>query len=258
MSIKSEDPRKIHDGYKEAVVDSLLNNLAARVSGRDGYYKIIYGAKPSKTLLSEFILPMPEGEREGDEEADPIQISAHGLDFQIRTDASDEKMLVRLSGSVYVRVVPTADEVASGGVLEVSFPLKREVGRELRDRVRSSLKKLEEELGGQTHADWRLKSLEARAAAYASMGLQFDKARDRTTTEDVESENGTGSDEEAKGTTVAQSVPDGLAEDVPSPAKWIRLDLDLPAFEFSASTAADDARSATEALNAAIAAQLSA
>ena len=51
MSIKSEDPRKIHDGYKEAVVDSLLNNLAARVAGRDGYYKIIYGAKPSKTLL---------------------------------------------------------------------------------------------------------------------------------------------------------------------------------------------------------------
>lgn len=257
MSIKSEDPRKIHDGYKEAVVDSLLNNLAARVAGRDGHYKVIYGAKPSKTLLSEFILPMPEGEREGDEEADPIQISAHGLDFQIRTDASDEKMLVRLTGAVYVRVVPTADEVASGGVLEVSFPLKREVGRELRDRVRSALKKLEEELGGQSHADWHLKSLEARAAAYASMGLPFDSARDRTTANDAETEEGAGSDEEAKSTTVAQNFPDGLAEDVPPPAKWIRLDLNLPEFEFSASTAADDARSATEALNAEIAAQLS-
>jgi hypothetical protein len=52
MTIKCLDPRKIHDAYKEAVVDSLLNNLSARVSGRGEFYQIIFGYKPSKALIS--------------------------------------------------------------------------------------------------------------------------------------------------------------------------------------------------------------
>lgn len=70
MSILSKNPRNIHPAYKEAVVDSLLNGLSARLAGRGDFYKVIYGAKPSAALMSEFIVPMPPEERGGDEEAD--------------------------------------------------------------------------------------------------------------------------------------------------------------------------------------------
>src|SRR5260221_857803 len=100
MAVSSKDPRAIHDAYKEAVVDSLLNNLSGRLAGRGDFYRVIYGAKPSTALISEFIVPMPVDERMGDEEADPIRISAHGLDFQIRAAAVDTTMTVRVTGAV--------------------------------------------------------------------------------------------------------------------------------------------------------------
>ena len=115
MPILSKNPRDIHPAYKEAVVDSLLNGLSARLAGRGDFYKVIYGAKPSTTLMSEFIVPMPPEERGGDEEADPIQISAHGMDFQIRSAAVGSSMRVSLTGAVYVRILPTEDEVKPGG-----------------------------------------------------------------------------------------------------------------------------------------------
>lgn len=261
MSVKSKDPRKVHDAHKEAVVDSLLNNLSARVSGRGSNYRVIHGGKPSRTLLSEFILPMPVDEREGDEEADPIQISAHGLDFQVRRDADASKMRVGVTGAIYVRILPAASEVGSGGVLEVSFPLKREVERELKEKVRSALQKLADELGGRSHPEWQVRSTTARASAFAQMGLPFEGAKDRTVAEvedavdDSEAEE---ADESAGSTTVAQGIPDALAGDILPPAKWFRLDLKLPEFEFTTASAIFDAKVATDALNASILEQMQA
>jgi hypothetical protein len=259
MAVKSRDPRKIHDANKEAVVDSLLNNLSARVSGRGSNYRVIHGGKPSRTLLSEFILPMPVEEREGDEEADPIQISAHGLDFQMRRDASAAKVRVGVTGAVYVRILPTADEVCAGGILEVSFPLKREVERELKEKVRSALQKLAGELGSRSHPDWQVRSTEVRATAFAQMGLPFEGAKDRTVeeAEDTVGDSTTDeSDESAGSTTVVQGIPDALAADISPPAKWFRLDLQLPEFEFTTASADFDAKVATEMLNASILEQL--
>ncbi|MHB8743121.1 MAG: helicase-related protein [Sulfuricaulis sp.] len=265
MTVKCLDPRKIHDAYKEAVVDSLLNNLSARVSGRGEFYSVIFGNKPSKVLLSEFLLPMPEQERSGDEEADPIQISAHGLDFQIRSDTRDEKLQVQLTGAVYVRILPTADDIRPGGRLELSFPLTHAAERALKDEVNASLRKLKETLpGGDRHPDWRGRSLEARRAAYATLGLPFEPARDRTgeDEEDVGVEDEDGASEEGENASRIRvsargnPIPDALASDSALPAKWHRIDLDLPPFLFSASTAASDASLATDTLNAAISARL--
>jgi hypothetical protein len=83
MPVRCANPKEIHDACKEAVVDSLLNSLSARLAGRGEFYPVIYGSKPSAVLMSEFLLPMPQEERDNDEEADPIRISSHGLDFQI-------------------------------------------------------------------------------------------------------------------------------------------------------------------------------
>lgn len=265
MPILSKPPRDIHPAYKEAVVDSLLNGLSARLAGRGDFYKVIFGTKPSVALMSEFIVPMPADERGGDEEADPIRISAHGTDFQIRSTATDTTLGVSVTGAVYVRILPTEDEVKPGGRLEATFPLTREARAEIRGKVRDALAKLVAELpSGKAHPEWPEKSYQARKSVYESMGLPFDNLLDRAPTEEeaegVEDENDEGGEEgEARPVqevTVGVATPDGLAEDIPPPPKWLRLELTLPSFEFTPATAEADAKKATEALNEVIAKQL--
>jgi hypothetical protein len=271
MIVLSKNPREIHEAYKEAVVDSLLNNLSARLAGRGDFYKVIYGSKPSSALMSEFIVPMPAEERGGDEEADPIRISAHGLDFQVRADAKATKMVVNVKGAVYVRILPTEDEVKSGGRLEAIFPLTRQARQEIRARIREALSKLATELpGGNKHPDWRVKSQEARKSVYEAMGVPFDNGRDRSQADVVAPEEPEDEQEPSKATgeegenrpvqevPVSATLPDHLASDISPPPKWLCLELQLPSFEFSAVSAESDAKKASDALNAAIEQQLTA
>lgn len=267
MPILSKSPREIHPAYKEAVVDSLLSGLSARLAGRGDFYKVVYGAKPSAALMSEFIVPMPPEERGGDEEADPIRISAHGMDFQIRSTATGTTLGVSLTGAVYVRILPTQDEVMPGGRLEATFPLTREARTDIRGKVKDALTKLVADLpGGKTHPEWAAKSYEARKGVYESMGLPFDNRLDRAPAEGEaevegsEGENGEGG-EEGEARPVQEvagglTTPDALADDIPPPPKWLRLALTLPSFEFTPGTAEADAKRATDALNEAIAKQL--
>jgi len=265
MSVNSKDPRAIHDACKEAVVDSLLNNLSARISGRRENYRIIYGNKPSAVLMSEFIVPIPAEERGGDEESDPIQISAHGMDFQIRTEDAHERISVRVNGAIYVRILPSENDLKVGGRLEISFPLTGDARRELRIRIRDGLSKLEKDLlGGRKHIDWPTKSLEVRTSAYKSMDLPFVNAWDRTqatgepTTEsEAESEATEGGEQRpVQAVPVSIDLPDSLASPVLPPSKWLRLDLNLSSFEFSCRSAEADAKRATEILNSEIRQQL--
>lgn len=272
MAVLSQNPRSIHEGCKEAVVDSLLNNLSARLAGRGEFYRVIYGSKPSAVLISEFLLPMPEEERDNDEEADPIRISSHGLDFQVTRAEQDTSLLVQVRGAVYVRILPTAEELAPGAVLEPTFPLTKEVRKDLKARIRGALAGLRAELGmtargSRAHPDWVVRSTDLRRQIHENLGIPFDNALDRTSVEsesdaDTADETRTAEDDtdapppmEAR---VGQGLPDAMAEPISPPAKWLRLDLDLPAFQFSLSTAARDAARATAALNAAIAEQIQA
>lgn len=271
MTVLSKDPRGIHDAYKEAVVDSLLNNLSARLAGRSEFYKIIYGNKPSAALMSEFIVPMPPDERDGDEEADPIRISAHGMDFQVTDSGKTATMTVKVTGAVYVRILPSEDEIKPGGRLEAVFPLTREARTEIRTRVRESLGKLANELtGGNKHPDWKVKSQEVRRVVHEAMGIPFDNSRDRSQVEvdvleepegEEGSNEGTDIDGENRPTQEVMAnigLPDNLAADILPPAKWLRIDLTLPSFEFTPATAGRDAKIATDALNFAIEQQLAA
>ncbi|GJI97634.1 hypothetical protein RugamoR57_43520 [Duganella caerulea] len=267
MPILSENPRDIHPSYKEAVVDSLLNGLSARLAGRGDFYRVVYGTKPSAALMSEFIVPMPTEERGGDEEADPIRISAHGLDFQIRSDAMATTLGVSLTSAVYVRILPTDDEVKPGGRLEPTFPLTREARSEIRGKVKDVLAKLVAELpGGKSNPEWAVKSFEARKLVYESMRLPFDNRLDRAPmgdeaeAKDAEGENGEGVEDgetrPAQEVGVGLFTPDSLADDILPPPKWLRLELNLPSFEFKPATAEADAKRATDVLNDAIAKQI--
>lgn len=267
MPILSKNPREIHPAYKEAVVDSLLNGLSARLAGRKDFYKVIYGAKPSTALMSEFIVPMPTEERGGDEEADPIRISAHGMDFQVRSSAMGTTLGVSLTGAVYLRIMPTEDEVKPGGRLEAIFPLTKEARIDIRSKVKDALDKLVAELpGGKKHPEWAAKSYLARKMVYESIGLPFDNQLDRSPAEDVlGAERAEGyfdeviEDGEARSVqevAVGVDMPDILVEKIPPPPKWLRLELSLPSFEFTPLTAQADAKKATELLNEAIAKQI--
>lgn len=264
MPILSKNPQNIHPAYKEAVVDSLLNGLSARLAGRGDFYKVIYGTKPSAALISEFIVPMPSEERGSDEEADPIRISAHGMDFQIRSAATRTTLEASLTGSVYVRILPTEDEVKPGGRLEATFPLTRDARSEIRGKVKDALNKLLASLpGGKKNPDWAAKSYETRKDVYESMGLPFDNRMDRAPVgEEAEAKDESGVNSEESEARPAQEVgvglatPDSLADDIPPPPKWLRLELTLPSFKFTPATAEADATKATDALNEAINKQL--
>lgn len=269
MTVLSKDPRKIHDSYKEAVVDSLLNNLSARLAGRGKFYQVIHGSKPSSTLMSEFIVPMPSEEREEDEEADPIRISAHGLDFQVQSDAKTTKMTITVNGAVYVRILPTEDEIQPGGKLEPAFPLSKEALKEIRYRIREALSKLKTELpDGYKNPAWRIRSEETRKAVLDSMGIPFDNTLDRTqidTETPFKLENqeesidilvDDGENRPLQEVSSSKTLPDNLAEDISPPPKWLRLDLRLPSFEFTPDSAEQDAKKASDELNVAIEEQL--
>jgi len=208
MTVLSKNPKQIHDGYKEAVVDSLLNNLSARLAGRGEFYGTIYGNKPAAVLMSEFIVPMPVDERVGDEEADPIQISAHGLDFQISTDSVQDKIAVSVTGAVYVRIIPTFEEVRPEGRLEIAFPPTKAVEQALRVQVKAALAR-------RTHPDWPARSYAARKAVYETVGVPFDNTMDRTSGDAIESGSAV---EGASSGTVPDGTVDGPAEGPSSPA----------------------------------------
>lgn len=267
MPVLSKNPGNIHPSYKEAVVDSLLNGLYARVSGSGEFYNLVYGAKPSVTLMSGFIVPMPDEERLGDEEADPIRISAHGLDFQICAEAAASKLTASVMGSVYVRILPAEEDIKPGGRLEPTFPLTPATRAELRVEIKNALARLSETLpNGKANREWPDKSLSARKAVYAAKGLAFSNTMDRTPSPDGPEEPAPESeateateDGESRApveVTPGLHTPDHLAQEIPPPPKWLRLDLTLPSFTFSPETAAVDADAATAALNASVAKQI--
>ncbi|WP_350262754.1 hypothetical protein AAF463_24065 (plasmid) [Pantoea sp. BJ2] len=253
MPVLSEDPRSIHPAFKEAVVDSLLNGLSARLSGRGEFYTVIYGTKPVKALLSEFIVPMPAEEREGDEEADPVRISAHGMDFQIRSTAENARLTVSLTGALYLRILPTEDDVKPGGRLAPTFTLTREARAMLGDALPQLAQTLP---GGKSDPEWEAKSHEVRSRIYAS--ARSESEHHMTDGAETEEEEEDEEDIVHAGDVGHESlaVPDDMINDIPPPAKWVRLTLDLPGITFTPATAESDAQIATVALNQAIKRQL--
>src|SRR6218665_3649605 len=170
------------------------------------------------------------------------------MDLQIRSAAVGTKLGVSLTGAVYFRILPTEDEVKPGGRLEAPFPPTREARPDIRSKRQDALGKRVAALpGGKTHPEWAAKSYDARKAVYKSIGLPFDNRLDRASAgEDAEAEgeNGEGSEEgeahPVQEVVVGVATPDGLAEDIPPPPKWLRLELTLPSFEFTPATAEAD------------------
>ncbi len=268
MVTKAVSAREIPDPPKEAVADSILNNLSARVSGKGEFHRVIANARPSDLLVSGFIVPLPEEARDSDEEANPLQINAHGLDFHVAATSLSHSIKLKLDASVYVRVFPSAADIAPGGPLTPVIHPRPEIGKGLRTRTYAAMDALRAELGVErfkerSHPEWDKRLIELRRQLHVDIGIPFDEA-DKSDTTPIPDPNESGAegdgavDETPKGGAGARRYgADTLYQPTEPPQKWLRLDLDLPTFEASLS-ACNEGRlgELNTPLNAAIAEQL--
>jgi hypothetical protein len=265
MTVCAADASRIDQTCKEAVVDGLLNNLAGRVSGAGEFHRFIYGIRPSDLLVSGFLVARPEEDRDSDEEASPLEISAHGLDFHIDAAGMHRPMRAKLKAAVYVRVFPSREDIGTGGRLRPAFPLQPEVTRNLRTQTNEALDQLRAELGVKrykeyVHPDWARRKEEIRRQIHVAIGIPFYAS---TQADSPESSDQAPAEAAEESTTDAGVTRDGgeygkdqLYREGEPPQKWFRLELQLPEIQFAAATCEADARRATEELNAAIEEQL--
>lgn len=234
-SVVRVDPKAISTSFKEAVVDSLLNLVHARISGTGEFGAVLYGTRPRNLLNSAFLLPM-RGAEEGDEVTSPIWISSHGLDFQIAKDGSGD-IVVQPRFAIYVRILPSEDDIKREDC-RPSFRLKREVAKELNKAYREALDAEWEKVKGsyknrREHPSWLKIKDEVRGKIYSDKGVPLDLTRVGYSDDedaDIDAEGEIGPIAEGVIVSVGKGVQarDEHFEPLRIPHKWLRLDLELP------------------------------
>lgn len=174
MGVTRSNPFILDTSRKEAVADSLLNIVYSRISGGGDYGKIIYGTKPSSALVSGFLLPRRQID-DGDEVTSPIWISSHGLDLQITRDGQGV-IRVQPNFSLYVRILPTEDDIKTREDCRLQFRLKKEVSQGLRQRIKAALDAKWDEIKGNYASrrecpDWKRIKDEVHAKVYQDSGI---------------------------------------------------------------------------------------
>lgn len=242
MGVTRSNPFVIDTTRKEAVADSLLNIVYSRISGGGDYGKVIYGNKPSSTLVSGFLLPRRQID-DGDEVTSPIWISSHGLDFQISRDGQGV-IKVQPAFSLYVRVLPTEDDIRTRDDCRLQFRLKKEVSQGLRQRIKAALDAKWDEIKGnyasrRECSDWKRIKDEVHAKVYQNSGIpsNLDEVINAPEEEESAADNAPNDDANAGPTdalVVKDAPPPGLNDEhfeaLDIPHKWLRLDLALPPF----------------------------
>jgi hypothetical protein len=256
FSVVRSDPRAISDTLKEAVVDALLNTVTARLSGSGVYGKIVYGSKPRSQLASGFLLPL-DRLTDGDEESASIRICSHGIDMLVAD--TNGSIQVQPHCAIYVRVFPTSQDILAHPNCDPKFTLRKEVGRELRKKIRERSREAIEKLPFRwKDPKWPEIELRIRREAYGELGIPFAPDMTEETSDD--------SSEEAEdsvpnnGVLVSGriSLPDNVATEAPIPQKWLRLNIDLPPLELTLANHAVAVEAGNQALRDAVSKQLAA
>lgn len=218
---------------KEAVCDAVLERIRQVVSGTGDNGLVILGAKPSQLLASGFVLPRINAD--GDDETSDIRIATHGLDCRI-IDGTGQ-IRIQLSCSIYVRVLPTSDELfARDGRLLPKTEFNQNSKRDFNQRVRNAIAI---EIPRDTpKAERTTRRAAIVARIYGEMGVVIPTGAAVLIGVAAEDENG--SDEEAANGPATQQVEHGRLR-IPSahsrqydmPQKWRRLAIEIPALDLS-------------------------
>lgn len=271
----TEQLQKIDVELKEAVCDSLVNLLIARVSGMDDRGRTILGRSPRRNIVSGQLLPRYGVS--GDDETSDIRVAAIGVDFVI---ASESEATIRATPqfSVYLRVLPEwSDLAAGGGDLDFEFKLRPAVQQQIDDTIRAN-RKAALQSAGLERPDWRSMNetqrsgvrtqradilAEVRRKAYAEHGIELVHEDPATSTDaiptdesEVIADANSPEDTAAPPTPVSRLLREGrnipltLIDPAPIPGKWQRLDLQLPTFEFGSDDEPGTLKDAVDSYNA--------
>lgn len=267
LGLTGNELRNIDQELKEAVCDALTNLTIETVSGMSPASTYLYGSTPRRSIVSGQLLPRFDESGQNDDSSD-IRIAALGLDFQIgRESVGQARVAPRFS--VYVRVLPTWDEINGGREeLELNFRLRTSVQDQIDQRSRQLRQQRFIEAGVAT-PDWpnlnpsqRLNVRETRdqilseirQLAYGEQGITLSDTADEwqennLDVDDAESGNEKSGDEEQSDSSGAgmidsrlrighmiqqgRQIPFSLLEDARLPGKWRRIDLQVPPIEWS-------------------------
>ncbi len=126
---------------REAVAEAVVKRTHDRITGFGEFGDLVQNGDPSKVLTAGFLLPselrQPAMTANGlsSDATSPINVSVLGMSFQ--TDhASGGSIQVKPSGSIYVRKLPTVENMKRWGV---TFGLRKEIALELKAEKRERL-----------------------------------------------------------------------------------------------------------------------
>lgn len=225
----------IPTGLKEAVVDALVNQTFSAISGSGPEGEALFGARPRSLLSTAFLLPRPKALGDGDEVTQPIQIYAHGMDFQVNSESAAQ-FKVKPTLQVYVRVLPATEDLKRPN-MGLAFRLNDETRKLFQSQVRAALDeawKLAQAEGYKSryqHPTWRDIDRKVREKVLSEMGIPANLTQVRFEAESDEGAVGEG------GSEVEASPVDSTAKSLPAlnnkyfqpldiPQKWLRIPLD--------------------------------
>ena len=242
---------------KEAVCDSLVSLLVARVSGMDERGCNLYGRSPRRNIVAGQLLPRYGAT--GDDETSDIRVASIGVDFVV---AAGSRAQVRVTPRfcVYLRILPQwSDLVAGGGDLEFDFRLNSSVQHQIDDAIRVN-REAALKAAGIDRPDWRsmdetkrtmiraqraevLAAVRKKAYAAHDIELVHAEAHDEADTGAAEGDDAIADPNKEEEVAPApapisrllresRSMPLALVDPAPIPGKWRRLELRLPTLEF--------------------------
>lgn len=93
---------------KEAVCDSIVNAIVAKVSGDGEFGAFVFGQRPRDQFTSSFLLNQVSAS--GEDESSDIRIAVHGASLKLRKDM-DGILTVQPTFAVYVRLLPAWEDL---------------------------------------------------------------------------------------------------------------------------------------------------
>lgn len=207
---------------KEAVCDAVLERTRRVVSGEGAYGSVILGEKPSRFLSSGFVLPRLN--EDGDDESSDIRIAAHGMD--IRVVAAEGELRIGLTLAVYVRALPSADELFSRDSRLVP---RAEFNDAARQQAKNSInaRAAAEIPPGTPSPERAARRAEISREVYVAMGVGVPAQAQLPGGDDRDESNV----REVPPPTVLDGrlrIPDALSRRYDIPQKWVRLDVRVP------------------------------
>ncbi|MDX2145209.1 MAG: DEAD/DEAH box helicase family protein [Rhodospirillaceae bacterium] len=186
---------------------------------------MIVGEKPSRFLSSGFLLPRLN--EDGDDESSDIRIASHGMD--IRVQASAGNLRVSPSLSVYVRALPTADELFARDSRLVPRAEFNDAARQQAKNA-TNARAAAEIPAGTPYAERTARRAQISREVYIAMGvgvpaqaqLPGGDDRDDAAAQDIPP---------PRVLDGRLRIPDALSRRYEIPKKWLRLSVEAPILE---------------------------